>query len=164
MRGKMNLDRYEISIRLKISLQCLISSLLIFIWIEEKWSSRRYGFHISHFDRNGVQNWYEIFMWTKFTQSKLTGWILCLMCMCIWNLSGVWFSYRSFWQKWNFILGDKIWRKHYPKWNAYAYPSKYRVVLKCSRNETSCEQNLISRRFEISYQFEFISLLVWMYL
>ena len=68
------------------------------------------------------------------------------------------------WQKWNFILGDKIWHKHYPKWNAYVYSSKYRVALKCSLNETSCEQNLISRRFEISYQFELISLLVWMYL
>ena len=24
---------------------------------------------------------------------------------------------RSFWQKWNFISGDKILCKHYPKWN-----------------------------------------------
>ena len=46
-------------------------------------------------------------------------------------------SYCSFWQNWDFISGDKI-CKHYPKWNAYACPSKYRVILKCSRNETSC--------------------------
>ena len=32
------------------------------------------------------------------------------------------------WQKWNFISGNKILCKHYPKWNAYTCPSKYRVV------------------------------------
>ena len=26
-------------------------------------------------------------------------------------------SLRSFWQKWNFVLGDKASWKHYPKWN-----------------------------------------------
>ena len=46
------------------------------------------------------------------------------------------------WQKWNFISGDEISCKHYPKWNAYTCPSKYRIVLKCSRNKTSFEQNL----------------------
>ena len=40
---------------------------------------------------------------------------------------------------------------------AYACPSKYQVVLKCSRNKTSCEQNLLSRRFEILNGHEFIS-------
>ena len=70
-------------------------------------------------------------------------------------------SYRSFWQKLNFILGDKISCKHYPKWNTYTCPSKKRVVLKYSRNETSCERNLFSRRFEISNQYEFISPLMW---
>ena len=40
----------------------------------------------------------------------------------------------------NFISGDKISCKHYPKWNTYACTSKDRVVLKCSRNETSCQQ------------------------
>ena len=39
-------------------------------------------------------------------------------------------SLRSFWQKWNIILGDKISSKHYPKQNAYACPSTYRDVLK----------------------------------
>ena len=86
-----------------------------------------------------------------------------LMRMCAWNAMRVWISYRSFSQKWNFISGDKISCKHYPKWNAYTCPSKYRVVLKCSRNETSCEQNLFSRRFEISNRYEFISLLMWTY-
>ena len=36
------------------------------------------------------------------------------------------------------------------KWNAYACPSKYRVILKCSRNEMSCENNLSLSLFEIS--------------
>ena len=34
------------------------------------------------------------------------------------KLKTVWISYRSFWQKWNFISGDKI-CKHHPKWKAY---------------------------------------------
>ena len=63
----------------------------------------------------------------------------------------------------NFHFGYKISCKHYPKWNAYICPSKYRVVLKCSRNETSCEQNLFSRRFEISNRYEFILPLMWTY-
>ena len=41
------------------------------------------------------------------------------------------------------------------------YPSEYRVILKCSRNETSCEQNLFSRQFEIANRYEFISPLIW---
>ena len=79
------------------------------------------------------------------------------------KLKTVWISYRLFWRKWNFISGDKISCKHYPKWNAHPFLSKYRVVLKCSRNKTSCEQNLFSRRFEISNQYEFISPLMWTY-
>ena len=70
-------------------------------------------------------------------------------------------SLWSFWQKWNFILGDKISCKHYPKWNVYTCPSKNRVVLKCSQNETSCEQNLFSHQLVFSNKFEFISLLMW---
>ena len=53
-----------------------------------------------------------------------------------------------FWKKWNFISNDKISCKHYPKWNAYICPTKYWVVLKCSQNEMSCEENLFSCRFE----------------
>ena len=64
------------------------------------------------------------------------------MRMCVWNSLRVWISYRSFRQKWNFISGDKISCKHYQKWNFYTCPSKYRIVLKCRWNETSCEQNL----------------------
>ena len=56
------------------------------------------------------------------------------------KLMQVWISYWSFWQKWNFSSVDKISSKHYPKRNAYTCPSKYWVVLKCSRNETSYEQ------------------------
>ena len=35
--------------------------------------------------------------------------------------------------------------------------------LKCNRNETSCEQNLFSRQFEISNWYEFFSPLMWTY-
>ena len=72
-------------------------------------------------------------------------------------------SLQSFWQKWNFIWGDKISCQHYPKWNAYVCPSKYWVILSCSRNETSCEQYLSSRQFEISNRYEFISPVMWTY-
>ena len=89
--------------------------------------------------------------------------MLRLMRMCVWNSVRVWISYRSFWQKWNFISGDKRSCKHYPKWNAYTYPAKYRVVLKCSRNETSCELNLFLRRFKMSNWYEFILFLMWTY-
>ena len=37
MRSKMNSNRYKISFRLKILLQCWVSSLLVFTWIEAKW-------------------------------------------------------------------------------------------------------------------------------
>ena len=69
--------------------------------------------------------------------------MLWLMCFCVWNSLWVWISYRSLWQKLNYILGHKISCKYYPKWNAYTCPSKYWVVLKCSRNETSCKQNFV---------------------
>ena len=83
--------------------------------------------------------------------------------MCIWNSMPVWISYRSFWRKWVFISGDKILCKHHPKLNAYTFPSTYGVTLKYSRNEISCEQNLLSRRLEISNRYEFISPLMWTY-
>ena len=60
-----------------------------------------------------------------------------------------------------FHSSDKLSCKQYPKWNTYTCPSKYQVVLKCSRTEKSCEQNLFSYRFEISYLFEFIWSLMW---
>ena len=42
-----------------ISVENLISlfsrcSVLVFTWIEVKWNSKRYGFHIGHFDRNDI--------------------------------------------------------------------------------------------------------------
>ena len=51
----MNSNRYGISFRLKISLQCSVSSLLVFTWAEAKWNSKRYGLHIGHFDQNEFQ-------------------------------------------------------------------------------------------------------------
>ena len=53
--------------------------------------------------------------------------------------------------------------KHYSKWNAYRYPAKYRVVLKCSQNETLYEKNLFSYWFEISNWYKFILFFMWMY-
>ena len=105
-----------------------------------------------HFSQN---DWYEIH----------TNWIPKWDFQPKWNLMPVWvhfvshvkvlsmqvwISYRSFWQKRNFISCDKISLscKHYPKLNACTCPSKYQVILKCSRNETSCEQNLFSCRFK----------------
>ena len=108
------------------------------------------------FDRNEISNWHEIFMWTKFTQSKMnkhTHWILLLMGICVKLIAGV-ISLSSIWQIWNFILGDKISCKYYPKWNAYACSSKYWVTLKCSWNETSCEKNLFLCWFKISDWYE----------
>ena len=118
--------------------RCSVSSLLVFftcylnwektklkpVWISYqsfwlKWSFKSaWDFHVNK-------------IYQKRNYEVQTRWILPLMGMCVWNL---W----SFWQKWNFIYGDKIACKHYPKWNACACPSKYWVILKYSRNETSC--------------------------
>ena len=54
MRGEINSKRYVISFRLKISLRFSVISVLAFKWIEAKWNSKRYGFHIGHFDRNEI--------------------------------------------------------------------------------------------------------------
>ena len=89
MRGEINSNQYQISFRLKISLRCLASSLLLFTWIEVKWNSERYGFHISHFERNKTSNRHEIFMGTEFTRKEMNKrrlvLNLCLMRMCVWN-------------------------------------------------------------------------------
>ena len=98
MRGEINSNRYEISFWLKIAPRCSVSSLLLFTWIEAKWNSKRYGFHIGHFHRNEISNWHEIFMWAQ------TRWMLRLMRMCVWNSRRVWISYRPLWQKLNFII------------------------------------------------------------
>ena len=103
------LNRYEISIRLKISLRCLVSYLPV---LRRNENSRRYGFYIGHFNRHEVSNWYAIFTWTEFTGSEMDHWILRLMCMCVWMSLRIWISKLSFWQKWNFISGNKISRKH----------------------------------------------------
>ena len=54
MRGEINSNRYEISFRLKISIWWPVSSLLVFTWIEVKWDSKWYGFHICNFDQNEI--------------------------------------------------------------------------------------------------------------
>ena len=70
MRGEMNSNWYEISFQLKVSFRCSVSSLLVYTWIETKWNSNRYGFHIRHLDRNEISNRHEISMLTKFTRSE----------------------------------------------------------------------------------------------
>ena len=80
-RGEMNSNRYEISFRLKISLRCSVSSLLVLTWIEAKWNSKRYGFHTSHFDRNEISNRRDIFMWTQFTQNEINKRRLARCCV-----------------------------------------------------------------------------------
>ena len=82
-------------------------------------------------------------VYPKRNEYAKTFWILRLMSMCVWK------SLLSFWEKWHFISGDKT-CKHYAKWNTNACSSKYRVFLKCSRNETSCEQNMFSRQVDSS--------------
>ena len=62
MRGEMYSNRHEISFRLKIWLRCSVSPLLVSTWTEMKWNSKRYGFHIGHFDRNEISKQHEIFM------------------------------------------------------------------------------------------------------
>ena len=97
--GEMNSNRYEISFLLKISFRYLVSSLLVFRWIEAKWNSNWYGF-----------------IWVILTEMKFqTG----SRFSCEQNLDFAFnvhmrlklivdvISLRSFWQKWNFISGDK---------------------------------------------------------
>ena len=46
-------------------------------------------------------------IYLKRNEQAQTRWMLRLMRMCVWNSMQVWTSYRSFWQKRNFISGDK---------------------------------------------------------
>ena len=160
----MNSNRYEILFRLKISLWCSVSSLLVFTGTESKWNSKRYGFILVILTEIKFKNGMRFSCEHNLSETE---WIsadpldVALMRMCVWNSMRVWISYQSFWQKWNFISGDKILCKRYPKKNAYTCPWKFRVVLKYSWNETSCEEKLSSRRFEISNRYVFISSLMW---
>ena len=61
-------------------------------------------------------NRYEISFRLK--TSVLSQLFTCVhMNWCEMKLKTAWISYRSFWPKWNFISGDEISYKHYPKWN-----------------------------------------------
>ena len=124
----------------KILRRSLLQTLSAFTW-EMKWTQTGMRFNFGWKSHFGIES--AIY--------------LCLDELRRNENQTVWISYWSFWQKWNFISDDKISCKHYTKWNAYTCPPKYRVVLKCSQNETSCEQNLFSRRFAISNRYEFIS-------
>ena len=129
-------------IRLKISLRCSVSYLLVFKF--------PIGMAFSCEQDLPKANWIS-------ADSLDIRFNAHVRLKSIASATSLW----SFWQKWNFILGDKISCKHYPKWNVYTCPSKNRVVLKCSQNETSCEQNLFSHQLVFSNKFEFISLLMW---
>ena len=164
MRGEINSNLYEVSFWLKISL-CSVSYLLVFTWIEAKWNSNRYGLNIGHFDRNEIPNRHEIFVWPIFTQSEVrfscdqylpkVKWVSADSLDIAFNaherlklIAGV-ISFWSFWRKRNFIEKQEYWRMSI----------KISGCLNYSRNESSCEQNLFSRRFE----YKFISPLMWTY-
>ena len=161
MRGEMNSNRHEVSFRLKSHVG--VQSVLYLCSHELRRNEPQNGMHFisAILTKMKFQTGMRFSCEHNLPETKwisADSWMLHLMRMCIWNSMQVWISYRSFWQKWNFISGDKISCKHYPKWNAYTCPSKYRVVLKFSRNEISCEQDLFFlRRFEISNWYEFIS-------
>ena len=63
----INWNPSDISFRLKISLWCSVSSLLVFTGIEVKWNWKWYRFHICHFSQNEISNQHEIFMWIELT-------------------------------------------------------------------------------------------------
>ena len=130
MRAEMNSNRYQISFRLKTSLRCAAISLFVFTWIEAKWNS---DFLSIILDRNEISNWHKILCEHNLPEAK---WISANALDIAFNahvrlklIAGV-ISLLLFWQTWNFISSDKITCRHYPKWNAYRCPSKYRVVLK----------------------------------
>ena len=123
MRGEMNLNRYEVSFRLAVSFRCSVSSLHVCTWIEAKWNSDRYGFHICHLDRNEISNWHAVFMWKNLPETK-------------------WISVNSLDIAFNEHVRLKLIAVILTEMKfAYACPSKYQVVLKCNWNETSCQQN-----------------------
>ena len=87
-------------------------------------------------------------IYSKWNEQAQTRWMLRLMHMCVWNSMLVRISYEtSFW----------VIKYHVNN----ACPSKYWVVLKCSRNKDSCKQNLFSLRFETPNRYEFILPLLW---
>ena len=111
----------------------LIKIILEYVHMRGEMNSKRYG---PKWNLKPAWSFHVNIILPKRNEYAQTRWMLRLMRMCVWNSMRVWISYRSLWQKWNFISGDKISCKHYLKWNAYTCPSKYRVILKCSRNET----------------------------
>ena len=86
-KAKWNQSGMRLHLGLKISLRCSVSSLLVLIWIKAKWSSNRYGFHISNFGQNELSNWHEILMSKKITRSEMNKRRFCvllrLMRMCV---------------------------------------------------------------------------------
>ena len=123
-----------------------------------------YGFHICHFDWWNFKlvrfSWEQNLPKAKWISMDSLG-IAFHVNVYLKVIADV-ISLQPFCQKYNFVLCDKILCKHYSKWNAYRYPSKYWMVLKCSRNETLCEKNLFSCWFQISNWYKFILLFMWM--
>ena len=154
----MNSNRHGILFRLKISFRCSVSSLVFFKWIEAKWNSNRCRFHICHFTR--MKFW--IGMRFSFEQNlpKLI-WINADSLDIAFNVHArlklIVISLRSFWQKWNFILADKISGKGYWKWNA---SGRFEMQPK----KTPYKQSLFSRRFQTRYGFIYTSYVnvVWL--
>ena len=57
MSPEVNLNRFEISLRGKISVRCQVTSLLAFTWVQAKWNSLR-----CKFDRSEISNCSELSM------------------------------------------------------------------------------------------------------
>ena len=114
-----------------VSLWCSVSSLLVFTWIEVKWNSKRYEFHIGHFEQNEFQISMRFSCEHNLPETKwisADSLVVAFSAHAHWNSMLVRISYRSFWQKWNFISGDRISCKHHPKCTAYTCASKYWVI------------------------------------
>ena len=54
MRPEVNSNRFEISLRDKISLRCEVTSLSAFTWLRAEWNSLRCKFHFGQVDQSEI--------------------------------------------------------------------------------------------------------------
>ena len=62
MRHEVNSNQFEISLWVKTSLRCKVTSLSAFTWLPAKWNSLRCKFHFGQFDRSEISNRSEFSM------------------------------------------------------------------------------------------------------
>ena len=62
MRPEVNSNRFEISLRDKISLRCEVTSLAAFTWLRVEWNSLRCKFHFVQIDQSEISNRSEFSM------------------------------------------------------------------------------------------------------